>query len=192
MLDFNKVKTKQMTFNELVSGLTVNDLRDLTNEMVDHIQSLIAGCGDAEITFVPDDPEANDRFAANPEDAKLAWTLGHIIVHTTASAEEAASLAAELARGVPLHGRSRSEIPWQGATTIAFCRARLEESRRMRLASLEMWPDRPYLDLKVELWSGMDPVNAVGRFALGLSHDYNHLDQISSALPAAPLPNATP
>ena len=178
MLDFKKVQAKEIKFNELVAGLTVNDLRQLTHEMVDHIQSLIAGCVDADVTFQPEDPEANDRFAANPDDVKLAWTLGHVIVHTTSSAEEAAALAVELARGVPLHGRSRSEIPWQEATTIAMCRARLEESRRMRLASLEMWPDRPNLELMTELWPGMDPVNAVGRFVLGLNHDANHLGQI--------------
>jgi hypothetical protein len=188
MLDFNKVKAKEITFNELVSGLMVNDLRQLTNEMVDHIQSLIAGCVDADVTFQPEDPEANDRFAANPDDVKLAWTLGHVIVHTTSSAEEAAALAAELARGVPLHGRSRSEIPWREAVTIAMCRARLEESRRMRLASLEMWPDRPCLDLMAELWPGMDPVNAVGRFVLGLNHDANHLGQIGEIVRQASAP----
>ena len=52
---------------------------------------------------------------------------------------------ADLARGVAFHGRSRSEVPWETVTTIAQCRARLEESRRMRLASLDMWPDQPYL-----------------------------------------------
>jgi hypothetical protein len=42
----------------------------------------------------------------------LPWTLGHVIVHITASAEESAFLAAELARGVHRRtGRSRFEVP---------------------------------------------------------------------------------
>ena len=69
-----------------------------------------------------------------------------MIVHTTASSEEAAFIAAELARGVEFHGRSRSEVPWETVTTIEQCRHRLEESRRMRLATLQIWPDEPDLD----------------------------------------------
>ena len=36
------------------------------------------------------------------------------------------------------------ELPWQTVTTMAQCLHRLQESRRMRLASLEMWPDNPF------------------------------------------------
>ena len=110
---------------------------------VDKMLALIAECKDADVTFEPVDPEAHDPYAESAEEVELAWTLGHLIVHTTASAEESAALAAELARGVGFHGRSRSEIPWQEVTTVAQCRERLAESRRMRLASLGMWPARP-------------------------------------------------
>ena len=185
MLDFSPLRAKTKTLNELVAGLTNSDLRALTNEMVDKISELISSCSDADVVFQPVDPKAYDRFAANPEEVKLAWNLGHVIVHATASAEEAAFLAAELARGVENHGRSRSEIPWQQVTTIAFCRARLEESRRMRLASLDMWPEEPYLDTLTELWGGMAPTNAVGRFVLGLMHDDDHLGQIASIVQQA-------
>jgi hypothetical protein len=102
-----------------------------------------------------------------------------VIVHTTASAEEAAALAAELARGVQPHGRSRFETPWQTVKTIAQCRRRLEESRRMRLTSLEMWPDEPHLDDIYEAWPGGPQVNAMSRFVLGLMHDDSHLAQIA-------------
>ena len=102
MLDFKAVRDKKITLAELVAGLTCDDLRALTNEMVDAMQGLIAGCVDADVTFVPVDPAAHDRFAAKEEEVKLAWNLGHVIVHTTASAEESAALAAELARGVEL------------------------------------------------------------------------------------------
>lgn len=99
------------------------------------------------MTFIPVDPQAHDSAATNAEEMGIAWTLGHIIAHMTAGAEESAALAAELARGVPFHGRSRYEVPWQTVTTMQQCRSRLEESRRMRLASLGMWPERPDLNL---------------------------------------------
>ncbi len=179
MLDFTPVREQKRSINELAAPLEMSDLRRLTSEMIDRMQSLIAGCTDADVTFVPQDPAANDRFAANPEDVALAWTLGHVIVHTTASAEESAFLAAELARGVAAHGRSRAEAPWQSVTTIAACRARLEESRRMRLALLDAWPDEPHLELLAETYPGRPPVNAKGRFIGGLSHDDAHLEQIA-------------
>ena len=83
MLDFEAVRNEKITYTELVADLTRDDLLDLTNEMVDTILNLIADCVDADVTFTPLDPDANDPWAANPEDANLAWTLGHVIVHTT-------------------------------------------------------------------------------------------------------------
>jgi len=111
-----------------VTGLTPDDLRRLTHEMVDTMLSLIRDCADADVGFVPQDPEANDPYAADEKDVKLAWTLGHVIVHTTASAEESAALAAELARGVEYHGRSRSEVPWQTVKTLAQCASVLKRA----------------------------------------------------------------
>ena len=181
MLNFTAVREKRITIAELVAGLTRDDLRNLTNEMVNTMLGLMADCVDADVTFVPQDPAANDPHAATEQEVKMAWTLGHVIVHTTASAEEAAFLAAELARGVQpaQRGRSRSELPWQAVTTIAQCRHRLEESRRMRLASLDLWPDEPHLDNICEAWPTGPQVNAIGRFALGLAHDSDHTGQIA-------------
>jgi len=164
---------------ELVAGLTRDDLGNLTNEMVNTMLDLIADCIDADVTFVPQDPTANDPHAATEAEVKMAWTLGHVIVHTTASAEESAALAAEMARGVPPHGRSRYETPWQTVTTLAQCRQRLEESRRMRLTSLDMWPDEPHLGDLYEAWPSGPQVNAMGRFVFGLMHDNDHLDHIA-------------
>jgi len=178
MLDFTSLRNNETTLEELVSDLTKDDLRDLTDEMIDRILELIAGCLDEDVIFKPFDPEAHDPYAERVEDVDLAWNLGHVIVHITASSEESAFLAAELARGVEFHGRSRYEVPWQRMTTIEGCRKRLEESRRMRLASLELWPDEPHLDLEIEAWPGGPVVNAVGRFVLGLSHADSHLGQI--------------
>jgi hypothetical protein len=118
-------------------------------------------------------------FAADVAEAKIAWTLGHVIVHTTASSEESAFLAAELARGVEPHGRSRFETPWRTVTTIEQCRRRLEESRRMRLATLDVWPDQPHLDVFYQYAPDRPSYNAFGRFVLGLRHDDDHLGQIA-------------
>jgi len=178
MLNFQAVRDKEVTLAKLVADLTLDDLCHLTNEMVDTLLSLIADCVDADVIFEPVDPEAHDPFAETPDEVNLAWNLGHVVVHTTASAEESAAVAAELARGVAYHGRSRYEVPWEEMRTIAGCRQRLEESRRMRLASLEMWPEEPHLANAYEVWSDKPKVNAIGRFVLGLMHEESHLGQI--------------
>lgn len=180
MLNFEAVQNEEMTLAELVDGLTGEDLRDLTDEMVDTMLALIAACEDADVLFEPTDPETNDPYAENPEEVNLAWNLGHVIVHTTASAEESAALAAELARGVVYHGRSRYERPWREMKTLAACQHRLQESRRIRLASLEMWPDEPHLENTYEARPGGPRRNAIERFVLGLKHDHSHLEQIKT------------
>ncbi|MCA9960371.1 MAG: DinB family protein [Anaerolineales bacterium] len=182
MLDFTPVRNKEMTIRELADGLTQDDLRQLTHEMIDAILDLIQDCTDADVVFVPEDPDAHDEFAADGVDVNLAWTLGHLVVHVTASCEESAFLAAELARGVPHHGRSRSEVPWQTITTIAQCRARLEESRRMCLATLDMWPDEPYLDNIYQRTETSTKVNAPTYFIFGLGHADSHLAQIAEVV----------
>ncbi|MBP6786076.1 MAG: DinB family protein [Candidatus Promineofilum sp.] len=179
MLNFSRLRSNEATLDDLMSDLTVNDLRDLTNEMIDRQLALVADCTDEDVIFVPDDPEAKDKFAADESETNLAWTLGHVIVHVTASSEEKAFLAAEQARGIDRDGRSRYETPWQTVTTIAQVRARLEESRRMRLATLDVWPDNPDLDLTITYRWLRGSMNAVARFAMGLYHDDDHLHQIA-------------
>ncbi len=183
MFDFTPVIEKKARLSELTTNLTVEDLRQYTNEMIDEMLHRIAACTDADVTFAPIDPQANDTHAATEAEVHLAWTLGHIVVHVTASAEESAFLAAELARGVTFHGRSRCEVPWATVTSIAQFRDRLEESRRLRLASLEMWPNPPHLANAYEVpgWP-LGPINCVTRFMLGLSHDNAHLDQIKDVV----------
>ncbi len=186
MLDFTPVRNKQITIQDLTKSLTVDDLRSLTNAMVDEQLRLIANSTDADVVFEPADPAANDTFASEAGEVNLPWTLGHLVVHVTASSEESAALAAELARGVPHRGgRSRSEILWTTVSTIEQCRQRLEESRRMRLASLDMWPDQPYLDNTYVPREGADPANAVVRFVNGLSHDDSHLAQFQDVVEQA-------
>ena len=181
MLDFTRLLQQPDKLSELTAHLTIDDLRRYTHELIDVMLGLIAGCADTAVTFEPIDPEANDTYAETEAEVHMAWTLGHVIVHVTASAEESAFLAAELARGVKFHGRSRCEVPWQTVISIAQCRDRLEESRRMRLASLELWPNPPHLDNAYEIpGRPTGPINCVTRFILGLRHDYAHLDQIKN------------
>lgn len=179
MLDFTPVHSQQMSMAEIANRLNKSDLRTLTNEMIDAMQAMIVHCTDEDVIFVPDDPDAYDDYAEDERDLNLAWTLGHVIVHTTASSEEASFLAAELARGVPIRiRRSRYELPWESVTTIEQCRRRLEESRRMRLASLEMWPEDADLTNHYIYRQTGEEINAKTRFVYGLKHDDSHLDQI--------------
>lgn len=178
MINLAYLTERKVTFAKLVAELTPADLCVLTNQMIDRQLALIAGCDDAAVIFVPDDPQADDPYAAEPTEAKLAWTLGHVIVHVTATSEETAFIAAEMARGVVREGRSRYETPWETVTTIAQCRARLEESRRLRLATLDVWPNPPHLDVTIPYRRLPEPVNPIGRFVMGLLHDADHLGQI--------------
>lgn len=179
MLDFTPVRKKEITMNDLAEGLTVGDLRSLTNEYVDHVLNLIKDCTDADVTFEPQDPKADDQAAATNAEVHMPWTLGHVIVHITASAEESAFLAAELARGVPHRGgRSRSEVLWTTVTTIDQCRQRLEESRRMRLATLDVWPNPPHLDNTYQTREDGPFYGPLARFIMGLSHEDSHLGQV--------------
>ena len=183
MIDFAPVRSGEKTLNDLAIELNVVDLHRLTDEMVDRMLDLIADAADEDVIFVPDDPEANDEFAASENEKALSWTLGHVIVHTTASSEECASQACTLARGVLTTGRSRYETPWETVTTITQVRQRLEESRRMRHALLNAWPDEPHLEVvHVPKRPGAQPLNAVAYFISGLSHDDSHLEQIEKIM----------
>jgi hypothetical protein len=185
MLDFTKVRKNEQTYAELAADLTVADLRRLTDEMIDEVLGLITGCQDDDVVFEPQDPEANDPYAATPEEIHMAWTLGHVIVHITASSEESAFLAAELARGVPRRrARSRYEVHWETIKSIQSCRHRLVESRRMQLATLDIWPDEAHLENGYESRFGMW-VNPVVQFIFGLSHADSHLGQIADIVQQA-------
>jgi hypothetical protein len=180
MFDFTPLRDGSATLAELARDLTVADLHALTDEMIDTQLEIIKDATDADVVFVPEDPAANDTYGV-PEEASLPWTLGHVIVHTTASSEEAAALSSVLARGLEIQGRSRYEIPWRTVETVAQLHQRLEESRRMRHAFLNTWPDHPHLDVTFTYQGGLarfGPINAVGRFLFGLSHDDSHLEQL--------------
>jgi DinB superfamily len=190
MIDFGPLRRREASLQDLAAGLTHEDLGRLTREMCGVLLSSIEDGTDEDVVMVPDDPEANDTFASQPEDVGLSWTLGHVVVHTTASSEESAALALVLARGLPVEGRSRYEVPWEKARTVRFIRHRIEESQRMRLAMLAAWPDKPDLDNFYAPYEGRPPMNAMGRFISGLAHDDSHLEQVRKIMGQARLRRA--
>ena len=185
MIDFGPLRRKEVSLQDLAAGLSHADLGRLTQEMCQAQLSAFEDARDEDVVMVPDDPEANDTFAAQAEEVGLSWTLGHVVMHTTASSEESAALALTLARGLPILGRSRYEVPWQQARTVAFIRHRIDESLRMRLAMLAAWPDGPDLDNFYAPYEGRPPMNAIGRFIGGLAHDDSHLAQMSKIMEEA-------
>jgi hypothetical protein len=56
MLDFQPVRDRKIKINDLVADLTMDDLRNLTNEMIDTMLRLIADSTDADVIFEPEDP----------------------------------------------------------------------------------------------------------------------------------------
>jgi hypothetical protein len=181
MLDFTLVKNRTMTFSDMARDLTPADLRNLTNEMIDTMLSIVADATDEDVVFIPQDPNADDPYGI-PEEKDLVWTLGHVAVHTTASAEESAALALTLARGLAPEGRSRYEVPWRTVQTIAQVRHRFEESRRMRLVMLDAWPDEPHLEVTYSISPRFGPFNATARFLMGLYHDDDHIGQLKEIM----------
>ena len=182
MIDFSPIIEQKMNWTRFAAQFKKQDLIDHTNQLTDHLLELIADATDADVVFDPEDPGAYDPYAENPDELTIGWNLGHIIVHLTASNEESAFLAAELARGVEIdYRRSRWEVPWQEVTTIQQVRQRLEESRRMLLASLEMWPDTPHLKNYYTTAKGLR-ITPMVRFLLGQNHAVSHLEQIADVL----------
>jgi hypothetical protein len=172
MLDFTAVRSGETSFAALARDLSVADLHAFVDEMVDLVLDITAAATDADVVFEPRDPQANDN------DGEQGWTLAHVVTHITAGAEETAVLATTLARGVSIEGRSRFEVPWETIQTAAQLRDRIEESRRMRHALLNAWPNQPHLELTHTFVLRFGPLNALGIGLLGLSHEQSHLDQL--------------
>jgi hypothetical protein len=186
MFDFSPLRKGEKSLAEISASITMTDLHQMTNEIIDTILALISTATDEDVVFVPQDPDAYDNYASDSEAVYQAWTLGHVIVHCTASSEESAARASQLARGVPVETRNRYETPWETVTTIDQVRKRLEESRRMRLAFLDTWPDKPNMELVyIPKNPKYPPFNAMGMFLSGLSHEDSHLGQIADVLEQA-------
>lgn len=161
---------------------TVQDLRTATNKSINAILYIIRDLNDADVVFDPIDPEANDPHA-KPGEEKIGWSIAHLVAHVTASSEEWATYSSILARGIiyPPEPRLRYETEWRDIITKAQAVQRLEESRRMRLAYLDTWPDTPHLNVYRELsprfLEKAGEMNAPAAFLFGLKHEIGHHDQ---------------
>jgi hypothetical protein len=182
MLDFTPVLAGTLTPYYLGKQATIDDLRLAVHASIDHLLALLDGLTDADVVFDPVDPEADDPYAAAGEE-QIGWSIAHLIAHVTASSEEGAAMASQLARGVEVKLRNRYETPWRDITTVAHCRHRLEESRRMRLAFLDTWPDTPHLDvtrhMSAEALARFGEMNAPAAFIFGHVHELGHYGQIA-------------
>lgn len=182
LIDFSPVRAGELKVIDIAGNYTVEDLKAAASASIDWILALIAPMDDADITFDPVDPDADDPYAVAGEE-KIGWSIAHLVVHVTASTEEWARYSQILASGLPYPAepRLRYETPWKSVTTKAQCVQRLEESRRMRLALLDAWPDTPDLHIKRELSprfvERVGEMNAPAAFLFGLMHEYGHYDQ---------------
>jgi DinB family protein len=186
IIDFSPIDRSEIKWVEFAQRFTIADLKAATNSSIDTILDIIKDLNDAQVTFLPDDPLANDPHAVEGEE-HIGWSVAHVIVHTSASSEEGAAFSSLLARGIayPREPRPRYETNWHTVTTKAECVQRLEESRRIRLAYLDTWPDNPHLDVYRELserfLEKFGPMNAISSFLSGLKHECGHHDQIREA-----------
>ncbi len=183
MIDFSPMRDGELSYLEYAARENFGpaELKASSDESIDYLLGLLDGLSDGDIVFDPEDPEAEDPFAVEGEE-RIGWTLGHLVAHVTASSEEGAALSSLLARGVPAAERPRYETPWRDITTVAQVRQRLEESRRMRNAYLETWPDEPLLsvhrDVSERFTARFGEMNAPAAFLFGLSHEVGHYEQI--------------
>ncbi len=183
MIDFSPMRDGEVSYMDYAARENIGpaELRALSDESVDYLLGLLADLTNADIVFDPDDPDADDPFAVEGEEA-IGWNFGHLIAHVTASSEEGAALSSLLARGIPASERPRYETPWRDIKTVDQVRQRLEESRRMRNAYLETWPDAPLLnivrDVSERFTARFGEMNAPAAFLFGLSHEVGHYEQI--------------
>jgi len=182
MIDFTPVDNKTQQILEFAQNYTIDDMRQATNESIDFMHDMVRDLSDADVTFDPLDPLADDPRAKEGEE-KIGWSLAHLVAHVTATSEEWAAYSPILARGIsyPAEPRLRYETDWKTLTTHAQVIQRLEESRRLRLAALDMWPDSPDLDIKrqisprfIEMFGEF---NAPAAFLFGLKHEIGHRAQ---------------
>lgn len=181
MIDFSPLKNGEVKAIDFAKRFSLHDLHDATNESINFLLAVISDLDDADVTFDPVDPDAVDPYAVAGEE-NIGWSIAHLVAHVTASSEEGAAFSSLLARGVPVRDRPRYETPWRDITTKAQCAQRLEESRRIRLAYLATWPDRPFLnvyqlELSERFLAKFGEKNAPAAFLFGLMHEVGHYDQ---------------
>ncbi|HVU14361.1 MAG TPA: DinB family protein [Phototrophicaceae bacterium] len=186
LIDFSPLDNPDLKLYDFAQQFSLDDLRAAANASLDNILSIIGSADDAQVAFLPNDPLANDPFAP-PEEQHIGWSLAHLVVHVTATAEEGAAYSAILARGIPYprEPRLRYETDWHTMKTRAQVLQRIEESRRIRLAALDTWPDEPHLDVYRDVSEKAlernGASNAKAAFLGGLRHEAGHFAQMRDA-----------
>ncbi len=180
MLEQDEIKAKDVVEQQ---NVTFDLLRREVNRLYDQVHDVLDGLSDAEISFIPEDPDAYDPGAATEEEKTMGWCLGHLVAHITATNEENALFTSLLARGISQGGRIRTEVPWREMNTVEKAVNRLEESRRIVLAYLDAIPNEPNLTTEREFSErALDffgPMNALASMVQGLGHHAGHLDQFA-------------
>jgi hypothetical protein len=64
MLDFTPLRVREIKISQLTADLTLEDLRRLTDEMIDQMLSNIADCNDAQVSLAlwPGEPHLDNRY----------------------------------------------------------------------------------------------------------------------------------
>lgn len=173
MVDFSRITGPQdfPLLNEIAAEVDWRDLPALVNELYDALGAELTRVDDAAMSFVP-----NDQKATTGDE--VGYTIPHIITHLTASQEESAANAAQLARGSVVEGRSRFETPWEEIQTIGQLHDRLQESRSICQAYLQAWPDQPHFEVTFVPFPAAGPQTALVRYLGGLFHSDIHLKQL--------------
>jgi hypothetical protein len=79
-IDFTPVHNHEIRMLEFSQQVSVNDLRQMTNDLFAATRRIIESATDAQIVYEPIDPNADDPYAKAGEEA-LAWNLGHLVAH---------------------------------------------------------------------------------------------------------------
>ena len=109
LIDFSPVDRHEVQMLEFAKQFSLADLKAATNASIDFMLDIIKDMSDAQLTFLPYDPDADDPHAVEGEE-KIGWSLAHLVVHVTASAEEGAAFSSMLARGIPYPERTASAL----------------------------------------------------------------------------------
>jgi hypothetical protein len=186
-IDFAPVRDNTIKMEQFAQDYSVDDLRALTRDLLGEVRSIIDAADDQQVLFLPFDPDANDP-AALPGEEHIGWSLAHLVLHVTASAEESAGISSLLARGI-VYGREprlRYEPYWKNITGKAQVVQRLDECERICLAYLDAWPDAPHLNNYRETSEASlernGRLNAVATYLYGFRHMDGHLAQFREAL----------
>src|SRR5258708_37933433 len=113
LINFQPIYKKEKTLGDLAGQYNNADLREALNSYVDFTIQIINSVSDEQATYIPPDPDANDPYATSEVEHHVGWSLVHLVMHVTASAEEAAAFSSILARGIAIGGRLRNEQDWR-------------------------------------------------------------------------------